>query len=78
MEWDTLLFFFGVIFAVGGLGVAGYLALLSNFLYGDLGPTVLLRGISCETPTSSRLGLGEPRQPVDTVIASRYKPPSPD
>lgn len=39
VEWDTLLFFFGIIFAVGGLGVAGYLAQLSNFLYGDLGPT---------------------------------------
>jgi Na+/H+ antiporter NhaD/arsenite permease-like protein len=40
LEWDTLLFFFGVIFAVAGLGVAGYLAQLSNYLYGDLGPTV--------------------------------------
>ncbi len=39
MEWDTLLFFFGIIFAVAGLGVAGYLANLSNYLYGDLGPT---------------------------------------
>lgn len=39
VEWDTLLFFFGIIFAVGGLGVAGYLAVVSNFLYGDLGPT---------------------------------------
>lgn len=39
MEWDTLLFFFGIIFAVAGLGVAGYLALLSNYLYVDLGPT---------------------------------------
>jgi len=39
VEWDTLLFFFGIIFAVGGLGVAGYLALLSNYLYVDLGPT---------------------------------------
>lgn len=39
VEWDTLLFFFGVIFAVGGLGVAGYLAVLSNFLYVDLGAT---------------------------------------
>jgi Na+/H+ antiporter NhaD/arsenite permease-like protein len=39
VEWDTLLFFFGIIFAVGGLGVAGYLALLSNYLYIDLGPT---------------------------------------
>ncbi len=40
VEWDTLLFFFGIIFAVAGLGVAGYLALLSNYLYVDLGPTV--------------------------------------
>ncbi|MGD9806694.1 MAG: sodium:proton antiporter NhaD [Hyphomicrobiaceae bacterium] len=40
LEWDTLLFFFGIIFAVAGLGVAGYLAQLSNYLYVDLGPTV--------------------------------------
>ena len=39
VEWDTLLFFFGIIFAVAGLGVAGYLELVSNFLYVDLGPT---------------------------------------
>jgi Na+/H+ antiporter NhaD/arsenite permease-like protein len=39
VEWDTLLFFFGIIFAVGGLGVLGYLALASEFLYADLGPT---------------------------------------
>jgi len=39
VEWDTLLFFFGIIFAVAGLGVAGYLAKVSNFLYGDLGAT---------------------------------------
>lgn len=40
VEWDTLLFFFGIIFAVGGIGVAGYLTLVSNFLYGSLGPSV--------------------------------------
>jgi Na+/H+ antiporter NhaD/arsenite permease-like protein len=39
VEWDTLLFFFGIIFAVGGLGVLGYLALASEFLYGGYGPT---------------------------------------
>lgn len=39
MEWDTLLFFFGIIFAISGLNVAGYLAVLSNWLYVDLGPT---------------------------------------
>lgn len=39
VEWDTLLFFFGIIFAVGGLGVLGYLALASEVLYTGLGPT---------------------------------------
>jgi Na+/H+ antiporter NhaD/arsenite permease-like protein len=39
VEWDTLLFFFGIIFAVGGLGVIGYLALTSQYLYVGLGPT---------------------------------------
>src|SRR5690606_34299170 len=32
-EWDTLLFFYGVVICVGGLGVMGYLALLSDTLY---------------------------------------------
>jgi Na+/H+ antiporter NhaD/arsenite permease-like protein len=39
VEWDTLLFFFGIIFAVGGLGVAGHLAKVSGWLYGSYGPT---------------------------------------
>ena len=39
-EWDTLLFFFGVILSVGGLGFIGYLSLVSEFLYIDLGPTL--------------------------------------
>lgn len=39
VEWDTLLFFFGIIFAVGGLGVLGYLTLASELLFTDLGPT---------------------------------------
>ena len=38
-EWDTLLFFFGVVLAVGGLGFIGYLAGLSQIMYADLGPT---------------------------------------
>jgi len=38
-EWDTLMFFYGVILCVGGLGTMGYLAALSQFMYGDLGPT---------------------------------------
>lgn len=32
-EWDTLLFFFGVIFCVGGLGTLGYLAQVSHIMY---------------------------------------------
>ena len=40
VEWDTLLFFFGVIVCVGGLGFIGYLDHISAFLYGELGPTV--------------------------------------
>jgi Na+/H+ antiporter NhaD/arsenite permease-like protein len=40
VEWDTLLFFFGIIFAVGGLGVLGYLEVASKWLYSDMGPTV--------------------------------------
>lgn len=39
-EWDTLLFFFGVIMCVGGLGFIGYLADLSNVMYLQLGPTI--------------------------------------
>ena len=39
VEWDTLLFFFGVIMCVGGLGFIGYLDLTSAYLYGQLGPT---------------------------------------
>lgn len=38
-EWDTLLFFFGVIFCVGGLGAIGYLAWVSHIMYDGWGAT---------------------------------------
>ena len=38
-EWDTLLFFFGVIMCVGGLGFIGYLDQISAYMYVELGPT---------------------------------------
>ena len=38
-EWDTLLFFFGVIMCVGALGFCGYLALASEAVYTGLGAT---------------------------------------
>ena len=39
-EWDTLMFFYGVILCVGGLGALGYLAVGSELLYTGLGPTI--------------------------------------
>lgn len=39
VEWDTLMFFYGIMLCVGGLGALGYLAALSTFLYGELGVT---------------------------------------
>lgn len=38
-EWDTLLFFYGVILCVGGLSQFGYLALVSHQMYDGLGAT---------------------------------------
>jgi Na+/H+ antiporter NhaD/arsenite permease-like protein len=39
-EWDTLLFFYGIILCVGGLATIGYLSGVSQALYGGLGPTM--------------------------------------
>jgi len=38
-EWDTLMFFYGVILCVGGLGFIGYLGLTSQMIYGEWGAT---------------------------------------
>jgi NhaD family Na+/H+ antiporter len=38
-EWDTLLFFFGVVMCVGGLGFIGYLELASQVMYQQWGAT---------------------------------------
>jgi Na+/H+ antiporter NhaD/arsenite permease-like protein len=40
LEWDTMLFFYGVMVSVGGLSFIGYLTLASGFLYTDLDPTI--------------------------------------
>ncbi len=40
LEWDTLLFFYGVMVAVGGLSFIGYLGVASQVLYVGLDPTV--------------------------------------
>jgi Na+/H+ antiporter NhaD/arsenite permease-like protein len=39
-EWDTLLFFFGVIFSVGGLAYLGYLEMISTTMYGGYGESI--------------------------------------
>ncbi|WP_297310491.1 sodium:proton antiporter NhaD [Neptuniibacter sp.] len=38
-EWDTLLFFYGVILCVAGLSQFGYMAIVSELMYNDLGAT---------------------------------------
>ena len=38
-EWDTLLFFYGVVLCVGGLGFIGYLTLASEVMYSQWGAT---------------------------------------
>lgn len=39
IEWDTLLFFYGIMLCVGGLAAVGSLNGLSTVLYQDFGPT---------------------------------------
>lgn len=38
-EWDTLLFFYGIVLCVGGLGFLGYLAVAAQVMYVQWGPT---------------------------------------
>lgn len=40
LEWDTLLFFYGVMVSVGGLSFIGYLTLASDVLYVGMDPTI--------------------------------------
>lgn len=44
-EWDTLLFFYGVVMCVGGLGYLGYLQLVSVVLFDGMGATWAAFGI---------------------------------
>lgn len=49
IEWDTLMFFYGVILCVGGLGAFGYLTELSGLFYDGLGATwanIVVGGLS--------------------------------
>lgn len=60
-EWDTLLFFFGVIFCVGGLSALGWLGLMSTGLYGGEWPWVAwlasTTGIEVVTLANTMVGI---------------------
>ncbi|HTQ36188.1 MAG TPA: sodium:proton antiporter NhaD [Steroidobacteraceae bacterium] len=45
VEWDTLLFFYGVMLCLGGLAALGYLALLSQHSYAAFGPSATNIGV---------------------------------
>ena len=57
VEWDALLFFYGIIICVGGLSVLGYLAWFSNFLYLDLGQQMGLSVMNNATPANILMGV---------------------
>lgn len=48
LEWDTLLFFYGAMMGIGGLGFIGYLDGISQLLYGRFDPSLanVLIGLS--------------------------------
>ena len=54
IEWDTLLFFYGVILCVGALSALGYLSLTSHYLYQQLGAN--LPAIQQATPANILVG----------------------
>ncbi|RLJ19265.1 sodium:proton antiporter [bacterium endosymbiont of Escarpia laminata] len=56
-EWDTLLFFYGVVLCVGGLGFIGYLALASDVMYTQWGVTMGLSPEMSATPANVAVGV---------------------
>lgn len=48
LDWDTLLFFYGAMMGIGGLGYIGYLDAISKILYGQLSASLanILIGLS--------------------------------
>lgn len=55
IEWDTLLFFYGVLLAVSGLGAFGYLADISTYLYKT--PILSLSQEASQTVANILIGL---------------------
>jgi len=56
-EWDTLLFFYGVVLCVGGLGFIGYLSLASELMYTEWGNLLELSPAMNATPANVVVGL---------------------
>ena len=56
-EWDTLLFFYGVVLCVGGLGFIGYLALVSQMMYTEWGTMLGLSEAMNATPANIAVGV---------------------
>jgi len=56
-EWDTLLFFYGVVLCVGGLGFIGYLTLASEAMYSQWGNLMGLGAGMNATPANVTVGL---------------------
>jgi Na+/H+ antiporter NhaD/arsenite permease-like protein len=56
-EWDTLLFFYGVVLCVGGLGFIGYLALASEIMYTQWGAALELSASMNATPANIAVGV---------------------
>lgn len=55
IEWDTLLFFYGIMLSIGGLATIGYLEKISALLYNDLGANLPV--IHQATPANIIIGL---------------------
>jgi len=68
-EWDTLLFFYGIIFCIGGLKELGYLELASHAIYDNLSFTwanILIGGLSAVVDNIPvMLSVLEMRPPMD-------------
>ncbi|TNF35615.1 MAG: sodium:proton antiporter [Gammaproteobacteria bacterium] len=56
-EWDTLLFFYGVVLCVGGIGFIGYLSLASHVMYTEWGAALQLSYGMSATPANIAIGL---------------------
>jgi NhaD family Na+/H+ antiporter len=56
-EWDTLLFFYGVVLCVGGLGFIGYLAMASEVMYNQWGTALSMSAGMNATPANIMVGI---------------------